>query len=339
MLADLVDDPLDPLLEVTPVAGAGHHAGQLELHDPLAPQRLGDVVVHDALREPLDDGGLAHPGLADQHRVVLAPAGQHLDGLLDLVVAADDRVDPALAGHGGEVAAELVQRRRVGPVARTPRAGRAALAGQSPLQGLGGDPGRGQQPARAGLGVGGQGEQDVLRPDVGGAHRTGDLVRVEQRALGARRQLRWLAGRRPPGPPVLDLADELVGIGAGPGQQLTGRLEVGGGPEQLLGVQVRAAPFGHVGRGRAEQFPGGRAHQPGDVHPVSRLAGAASAVDAGEEVIERAGAKVLRPVETAGHRAIPSFMAVRARTALRSLPGISVVTRARARTVRPGRSA
>ena len=144
VLPDLVDDPLDPLLEVPPVPGAGHHAGQLELHDPLAGQRLGDVVVQDALRQALDDRGLAHPGLADQDRVVLAPARQHLDGLLDLVVAADDRVDPAFAGHGREVAAELVQRRRGRPAARAPAPGRAALAGQGPLQRLRGDPGRGQ---------------------------------------------------------------------------------------------------------------------------------------------------------------------------------------------------
>ena len=36
VLADLVHDPLDPFLEVAAVAGAGHHAGQLELHHPLA---------------------------------------------------------------------------------------------------------------------------------------------------------------------------------------------------------------------------------------------------------------------------------------------------------------
>ena len=39
----------------------------------------------DLLREPLDDGGLAHAGLADQHRVVLGAAGQDLDDALDLL--------------------------------------------------------------------------------------------------------------------------------------------------------------------------------------------------------------------------------------------------------------
>jgi len=48
---------------------------------------------------PLDDGGLADAGFADQHRVVLAATLQHLDGAADLVVAADHRVELALAGR------------------------------------------------------------------------------------------------------------------------------------------------------------------------------------------------------------------------------------------------
>ena len=306
VLPDLVDDPLDPLLEVAAVAGAGHHAGQLQLHDPLARQRLGHVVVHDALREPLDDRGLAHPGLADQHRVVLAPARQHLDGLLDLVVAADDRVDPALAGHGGEVAAELVQRRRGGPVARAPRAGRPALAGQDPLQRLGGDPGRGQQPARAGLGVGGQGEQDVLRPDVGGADRAGDLVRVEQRALGPRGQLRWLGGLAGLGFLALDLADELVGIGAGRASSS----RVGSrwaAAHSSCSVSRFAPPRSATWAAAAPSSSRAGALISRVMSTRCRLLRAARAVDAREEVIERAGPEILGPVETAGHRDISWF--------------------------------
>ena len=69
----------------------------------------GHVAVHDPPGQPLDDGGLADAGLADQHRVVLGPARQHLDDPADLVVAADHRVEPALAGHLGQVAAEALQ--------------------------------------------------------------------------------------------------------------------------------------------------------------------------------------------------------------------------------------
>jgi hypothetical protein len=65
---------------------------------------------HDALRQALDDGGLAHAGLADQHRVVLAAALQHLDGTADLVVAADHRVQLALPCALGQVERVLLQR-------------------------------------------------------------------------------------------------------------------------------------------------------------------------------------------------------------------------------------
>jgi hypothetical protein len=97
--ADLVDDLLQPFLEVAPVAGAGDHPGEVELHQALAAERVRHVPVHDALRDALHDRRLADAGLADEHRVVLRPAGQHLDRLLDLVLAADHRVDPPFAGQ------------------------------------------------------------------------------------------------------------------------------------------------------------------------------------------------------------------------------------------------
>src|SRR3990167_2913136 len=51
-------------------------------------------IRSDALRETLDDGGLADPRFADEHGVVLRFAVQDVDQALDLRVAADDRVDP-----------------------------------------------------------------------------------------------------------------------------------------------------------------------------------------------------------------------------------------------------
>ena len=50
-----------------------------------------------ALDQALDHGGRAHPGLADQHRVVLAQPGQHLDDAADIRIPADYRVKLALA--------------------------------------------------------------------------------------------------------------------------------------------------------------------------------------------------------------------------------------------------
>ena len=46
-------------------------------------------------RQPLGDRGLADAGLADEQRVVLAAAAQDLDHALELVLAADQRIDLA----------------------------------------------------------------------------------------------------------------------------------------------------------------------------------------------------------------------------------------------------
>ena len=69
----------------------------------------GTSPFHDALGQALDDGRLAHAGLADEDRVVLRPTGQHLDDPADLLVPADDRVHLPLTGQLGEVAAVLLE--------------------------------------------------------------------------------------------------------------------------------------------------------------------------------------------------------------------------------------
>ena len=76
----------------------------------LSASSVGHVALDDAAGQPLGDGGLADAGLADQHRVVLGAADQHLDDPADLLVPADDRVELALAGERGQVAPVLLQR-------------------------------------------------------------------------------------------------------------------------------------------------------------------------------------------------------------------------------------
>ena len=112
--ADLLQHLLQALLEVAAVAAAGDERAEVEGVELLALQRLGHVVGDDLLREPLDDGGLADAGLADEDRVVLRAAREHLHEALDLAVPADDRVELVVAGELGEVAAELVEHRRSG---------------------------------------------------------------------------------------------------------------------------------------------------------------------------------------------------------------------------------
>ena len=108
-LLDLLEDGLEAVLELAAVLGAGDQGAQVEGHDALVLEGLGDVAGDDAAGEALDDGGLAHAGLADEDRVVLGAAGEDLDDAADLVVAADDRVELALAGQLGEVAAVALE--------------------------------------------------------------------------------------------------------------------------------------------------------------------------------------------------------------------------------------
>ena len=107
---DVLEDGLQPLLELAAVLRAGEERADVERPDALALQALGDVARDDALREPLDDRRLADSRVADQHRVVLRPARKHLDDAADLLVAADDRVELAVLGERRQVAAELLER-------------------------------------------------------------------------------------------------------------------------------------------------------------------------------------------------------------------------------------
>ena len=70
----------------------------------------GTSCRDDALRQPFDDRGLADARLADQDRIVLGAARQHLDHAADLLVAADDRIELALARQLGQVAAVPLER-------------------------------------------------------------------------------------------------------------------------------------------------------------------------------------------------------------------------------------
>ena len=76
--------------------------------------------------KPFDDGGLADAGLADQHGIVLGAPRQHLDGAADFLVAADHRIELAVARRLGEVAGIFLER-VIGVLGRG-RIGGAALA-------------------------------------------------------------------------------------------------------------------------------------------------------------------------------------------------------------------
>ena len=109
-VGDFLQDRLQPLLELAAVLRAGDERAHVERDDLLVLEPFGHVLPDDALRQPFDDGGLADAGLADEHRVVLGAARQHLDDAADLLVAADDRIELALARELGQVAAVALER-------------------------------------------------------------------------------------------------------------------------------------------------------------------------------------------------------------------------------------
>ena len=210
--ADLLEHLLQALLEVTAVAGAGDQRAEVEGVELLVLQRLGHLAADDRLGQALDDGGLADAGLADQHRVVLGAPGQHLHQALDLLLAADDRVELALAGGLGQVAAELVehQRGRRGALGR--RAGRLlALVAVEQLDDLLADPVEvgaelDQHLGGDALALADQAEQDVLGADVVVAELQRLAQRQLQHLLGPRRE------RDVPGRGLLALADDLLDL-------------------------------------------------------------------------------------------------------------------------------
>ena len=107
---DFLEHRLEALLELAAELGASNEGAKVERHELLVLETLGHVAAHDALGEPLGDGGLAHAGFANEHGVVLGATGQHLDDATDFLVATNDRIELALAGAFGEIARELLQR-------------------------------------------------------------------------------------------------------------------------------------------------------------------------------------------------------------------------------------
>ena len=73
-------------------------------------EHLRHLAVDDLARQALRDRGLADAGIADQQRIVLLPAAQHLDRALHLGLAADQRIDPAVPRLLVEVYAVSVER-------------------------------------------------------------------------------------------------------------------------------------------------------------------------------------------------------------------------------------
>ena len=106
---DLLEDGLQPLLKFAAILRASNHRRQVERHDRLILERLGDITFDDPIRESLDDGGLTNARFADQNWVVLRSTAEHLDHAADLVITADYGIELLCSGRCGEVTGVLLE--------------------------------------------------------------------------------------------------------------------------------------------------------------------------------------------------------------------------------------
>ena len=101
---------LQAFLELTTIFGARNHRPQIQRHNALGLQRFRHIAVDDAQRQAFHNSGFANPRFADEHRVILGTAGEHLNSATNFFITANHRVKLALAGHFRDVARVFLQR-------------------------------------------------------------------------------------------------------------------------------------------------------------------------------------------------------------------------------------
>ena len=260
-LLDLGEHGLEAFFELAAELGAGDERAQVEAEDGFVFEPVGHVAAHDALGQALGDGGFAHAGLADEHGVVLGFAREDADGAADLFVAADDRVELAVAGGLHQVAAVFLEAfvGAFGVVAGDPLA--AAHVGQGGGEGVGGDAQVLEGLRAGGLAVVQYAQHQVLDAEVVVLHRDASLFGGGQGAgqFGGDRHL--AAAPRDRGA-LGQLALQFFGDHVGgavelveqPRDQAVGL--VNEGEQQVLGVHGLVAELGGHGLGALQRLAG-----------------------------------------------------------------------------------
>ncbi len=204
-LGELPHDRLEPLFELAAVLGAGDDQRDVEGENPFLGQVDRDIPLHDFIGEPLDQCGLPHSGLANQHGVVAGAAAEDLDDAGQLLLAADQRVQGAARRRLRQVARELGEERRllgladVGLLVEELDDLLPHRAEPHPLLG--------EDAVGDALLLAHEAEQDVLRPDVVVQHPLRFLGSEAQDALALRGERDVHRGRDlvPVQRPALDL--------------------------------------------------------------------------------------------------------------------------------------
>ena len=109
-LGRLLDHVLEALLKLTAILGARDKTRQVKRPDVLVHKVLGHIAGSDLPCQALDDGRLAHAGVAQDKWVVLGAARKNFHHTLDFLFATNYRVELAVARLLREVGRELLKR-------------------------------------------------------------------------------------------------------------------------------------------------------------------------------------------------------------------------------------
>ena len=112
----LLDHVLEALLELTAILGTRNETRQVERPDILVHEVLGHVASCNLLSQTLDDGRLAHAGVAQDKRIVLGATRKDLHHTLDFLFATNYRVELAVARLLRKVGGELLERVGAAPL-------------------------------------------------------------------------------------------------------------------------------------------------------------------------------------------------------------------------------
>ena len=111
---ELLHHLLETGLKITAVAAARQHQSQIEGIDGGVGKAVRNASVHDALRQALGHGSLAHSGIAHEERIVLAPAAEHLNGAVELTGTAHKGIKTSLTCLFREIHTKLLERAFLG---------------------------------------------------------------------------------------------------------------------------------------------------------------------------------------------------------------------------------
>ena len=177
------------------------------------------IARDDAISKALDDGRLAHAGLAGEDGIVLAAAHEDVDHLAHFLVAPQHRIDLAGLGIGGEVDRVLIEELRF--AAGRPGGGLASGGRLLPVSDRG---------AQAGLRLGGLGDDFV---EVTAQALDGDVLEFLAAIPGDSGEF-FVAQKREQGEPGANISS--VEVDAGHRPRFGEHLDRGGAERRLPSI-------------------------------------------------------------------------------------------------------